>query len=182
MKKFIICLSLIIIFSSFLFAGVSNRYINTRSFSYTIKKDINDPFKVIFANNISTINNIQAIDSISIEPSETLSLAYYMVLAVKEYKEYDVKIRVSPFLSKKGNTLPARLLLLNDMAKESDSIDERISDSEIKIDISNTYGPNPYVGNHEFYFFGFYFAFPKEKGSYIKDTYYSTVTVEVSGA
>lgn len=177
MKKFIICLSLIIILSSFLFAG----NINTRSFSYAIKKDIKEPFKVVFANTTSTINNIQAIDSISIEPSEILSLDYYMVLAVKEYKKYDVKIYVSPFKSNKGNTLPARLLLINDMDKDS-AVDERIDREIIIIDISNTYGPKNNVENHEYYFFGFYFAFPKEKGSYIKDTYYSTVKVEVSGA
>lgn len=182
--KRVVFLILIILIPFSIFADTYAN-INTRSFSYTIKKEMKDSVKVFFADKTSSESTINAIDSISLVPTDTLSLAYYLVFAVKEEaRTYNVTVTVSPFISSDNtNTiLPARLYVAKDLSRSNDSIDIAIGENSPPIDLSGYYGPKEITGSPEYYFFGFYFAFPKTIGSYKVGSYNSTVKVEVSGA
>lgn len=181
MKRIIILLIMLLITFSIFADTYAN--INTRSFSYTIKKEMKDSVKIFFADKTSSESAINAIDTISLEPTDTLSLAYYLVFAVKEEaRTYDVKVTVSPFISSDNTILPARLYVAKDLSRSNDSVDITIGESSDPIDLSGYYGPKEITGSPEYYFFGFYFAFPKTIGSYKVGSYNSTVKVEVSGA
>ncbi len=179
MKKVLIFILISLsVFSAF---AANTPNVGARSFSYTIKKDIKDPFKVIFADKSSSQGSIVKLSKASLRDTDTFSLAYYIVLAVKdELKHYQVAITISPFKNGNNKVLPAKVLIQDEgKVKSNEAID--INEYPVTIDLDGNYGLDLVTGDTNYYFFGFSYAFPKTV-SYVPDTYTSTVTVEVSGA
>ena len=54
-----------------------------RKFTFTVKRDIKDPFKVIFVDRNSSVSMLYQIQDPSISLSTTPELAYYLVFAVR---------------------------------------------------------------------------------------------------
>ena len=178
MKKVLVFLT--ILFSVFSAFAANTPNVGARSFSYTIKKDIKDPFKVIFADKSSSEGSIITLSKASLRATDTFSLAYYIVLAVRdESKPYKVVVTVDPF--KNGDkVLPAKIYVQNEgKSRSNESID--INEYPITIDLDGNYGLDLVTGDTNYYFFGFSYSFPKT-ASYVPDTYTSTVKVEVRGA
>ena len=178
MKKVLVFLT--ILFSVFSAFAANTPNVGARSFSYTIKKDIKDPFKVIFADKSSSEGSIITLSKASLRATDTFSLAYYIVLAVRdESKPYKVVVTVDSF--KNGDkVLPAKIYVQNEgKSRSNESID--INEYPITIDLDGNYGLDLVTGDTNYYFFGFSYSFPKT-ASYVPDTYTSTVKVEVRGA
>ena len=122
-----------------------------------------------------------ALSTSSLRATDTFSLAYYIVLAVRdESKPYKVAVTVSPFENGNNKVLPAKVYVHNEeKARSNDSID--INEFSVTINLDGYYGLDLVTGDTNYYFFGFSYSFPKT-ASYVPDTYTSTVKVEVSGA
>lgn len=179
MKKVLVfILILLSVFSAF---AANTPNVGARSFSYVIKKDIKEPFKVIFADKSSSEGSIITLSKASLRATDTFSLAYYIVLAVRdESKPYKVAVTVSPFTNGNNKVLPAKIYVQNEgKSRSNESID--INEYPITIDLDGNYGLDLVTGDTNYYFFGFSYSFPKT-ASYVPDTYTSTVKVEVSGA
>ena len=150
-----------------------------RKFTFTVKRDIKDPFKVMFVDRNSSVSMLYQIQDPSISLSTTPELAYYLVFAVKQpYSSYSVNVHVTAFADA-ANILPASLYVSNERGT-SRTVANDITDAGCDVDLSGFYGPAMEGDGAEYYFFGFFYSFP-DMSRYIPGTYVSNVTVEVSG-
>ncbi len=181
MKKTFAIIMIISLMTFSLFADITGT--QPRSFSYSIKKDITEPFKVLFVDKNSTPALLNQIQNPKLNLSATPELAYYLVFAVKQsLSYYNVKVRVSPFTEEKAYTkiLPASLYISNESASAR-NMGETIPFTGMSLELDGFYGPADEIDGAEYYFFGFFYSFP-ETSQYIPGTYHSNVVVEVSGA
>lgn len=180
MKKTITLIIMFFLICTFLSAAVSGT--GPRRFSFILKREIKDPFKVMFVDRNSSATMLNQIQDPSITLSATPELAYYLVFAVKQpYSGYAVNVHISAFAEKDTatNILPASLYV------SSEGVSQRTVASDIPangcdVDLSGFYGPAVEGDGAEYYFFGFFYSFP-DMSKYIPGTYVSNVTVEVSG-
>lgn len=181
MKKTFAIIMIISLMAFPLFADITGT--QPRSFSYSIKKDITEPFKVLFVDKNSTPALLNQIQNPKLNLSATPELAYYLVFAVKQsLSYYNVKVSVSPFTEKKANKqiLPASLYISNE-STSARNMGETIPFTGMSLKLDGFYGPADEIDGAEYYFFGFFYSFP-ETSQYIPGTYHSNVVVEVSGA
>ena len=182
MRKRIIAIT-VLVFSIFSMLSAAVSGTEPRSFSYSIKKDITEPFKVLFVDKNSTPALLNQIQNPKLNLSATPELAYYLVFAVKQsLSYYNVRVRVSPFTEEKAYTkiLPASLYISNESASAR-NMGETIPFTGMSLELDGFYGPADEIDGAEYYFFGFFYSFP-ETSQYIPGTYHSNVVVEVSGA
>lgn len=177
MRKRIIAI-IVLVFSIFSMLSAAVSGTEPRSFSFSLKRDYVDPFKILFVNRNSTEQQLIQIDSAVLNLSKTPELTYYMVFVVKpKIASYMVNITISPFMSKNQNLLPSAVeIFSNELNKVLDT--EKAENGSVscrftqKLGSSNGQKPT-------YYFYGFFYSFP-DSSAYIPGEYSSTVTVEVS--
>ncbi|MGN0907194.1 MAG: hypothetical protein ACI4NM_08600 [Bullifex sp.] len=180
MKKTLAGIIMILIILASLSAYVSGT--DPRSFRFVIKREIKDPFKVMFVDRNSSASMLNQIQDPSIALSTSPELAYYMVFAVKQpYSLYSVDVHVSAFADTAIATkiLPASLYVSNEGVSQR-TVASDIPAEGCDFDLTGFYGPAAEGDGAEYYFFGFFYSFP-DMAKYIPGTYVSNVTVEVSG-